>query len=54
MPSKLKKGFHMACKITGIEGLIWKVSHAPFGAGLSEAGCDAFTIDQLLDAQMYE
>src|ERR1051325_6701990 len=32
----------------GIEGLIWKDLRATFGTRLAEAGCDAFTIAQLL------
>ena len=43
----LKKGFRTACRIAGIEGLIWKDLRATFGTRL-EAGCDAFTIAQLL------
>ena len=45
---EVKKGFHTACKIAGIEGLIWKDLRATFGTRLAEAGCDAFTIAQLL------
>ena len=45
---EVKKGFHTACKIAGIEGLIWKDFRATFGTRLAEAGCDAFTIAQLL------
>jgi integrase len=44
----VKKGFHTACRIAGIEGLIWKDLRATFGTRLAEAGCDAFTIAQLL------
>ena len=44
----MKKGFHTACRIAGIEGLIWKDLRAIFGTRLAEAGCDAFTIAQLL------
>ena len=44
----MKKGFHTACRIAGIEGLIWKDLRATFGTRLAEAGCDAFTIAQLL------
>ena len=44
---EVKKGFHTACK-AGIEGLIWKDFRATFGTRLAEAGCDAFTIAQLL------
>jgi integrase len=36
-------------KIAGIEGLIWKDLRATFGARLAAAGCDAFTIAQLLE-----
>ena len=45
---EVKKGFHTACRLAGIEGLIWKDLRATFGTGLAEAGCDAFTIAQLL------
>jgi integrase len=41
---EVKKGFHTACKIA----LIWKDLRATFGTRLAEAGCDAFTIAQLL------
>jgi integrase len=43
-----EKRFHTACRIVGIEGLIWKDLRATFGTRLAEAGCDAFTIAQLL------
>jgi integrase len=43
-----EKGFHTACRLAGIEGLIWKDLRATFGTRLAEAGCDAFTIAQLL------
>ena len=43
-----KKGFRTACRLAGIEGLIWKDLRATFGTRLAEAGCDAFTIAQLL------
>lgn len=45
---EVKKGFHTACRLAGIEGLIWKDLRATFGTRLTEAGCDAFTIAQLL------
>jgi len=45
---EVKKGFHTACRLAGIEGLIWKDLRATFGTRLAEAGCDAFTIAQLL------
>jgi integrase len=45
---EVKKGFHTACGLAGIEGLIWKDLRATFGTPLAEAGCDAFTIAQLL------
>ena len=48
MHSGGEKGFHTACRIAGIEGLIWKDLRATFGTRLAEAGCDAFTIAQLL------
>src|SRR6476646_2801193 len=35
-------------RLAGIEGLIWKDLRATFGTRLAEAGCDAFTIAQLL------
>ena len=41
-------GFHTACRLAGIEGLIWKDLRATFGTRLAETGCDAFTIAQLL------
>jgi len=41
-----KRGFRTACRLAGIEGLIWKDLRAPFGTRLAEAG--AFTIPQLL------
>ena len=44
---EMKKGFHTACRLAGIEGLIWKDLRATFGTRLAEAGCDAFTIAQL-------
>ena len=43
-----EKGFRTACRLAGIEGLIWKDLRATFGTRLAEAGCDAFTIAQLL------
>ena len=43
-----KKGFHTACRLAGIEGLIWKDLRATFGTRLAEAGYDSFTIAQLL------
>jgi integrase len=43
-----KKGFHTACRLAEIEGLIWKDLRATFGTRLAEAGCDAFAIAQLL------
>jgi integrase len=46
--TEVKKGFHSACRLAGIEGLIWKDLRATFGTRLAEAGCDAFTIAQLL------
>jgi integrase len=46
--ARCKKGFHTACRIAGIEGVIWKDLRATFGTRLAEAGCDAFTIAQLL------
>src|SRR5215208_362121 len=45
---EVKKGFHTACRLAGIEELIWKDLRATFGTRLAEAGCDAFTIAQLL------
>ena len=41
-------GFHTACRLAGIEGLIWKDLRATFGTRLAEIRCDAFTIAQLL------
>lgn len=35
-------------RLAEIEGLIWKDLRATFGTRLAEAGCDAFTIAQLL------
>src|ERR1051325_906743 len=43
-----KRVFRTACRLAGIEGLIWKDLRATFGTRLAEAGCDAFTIAQLL------
>jgi integrase len=43
-----KTAFHSACRLAGIRGLIWKDLRATFGTRLAEAGCDAFTIAQLL------
>ena len=45
---KRSGGFHTACRLAGIEGLIWKDLRATFGTRLAEIGCDAFTIAQLL------
>jgi integrase len=45
---EVKKGFHTACKMASIEGLIWKDLRATFVTRLAETGCDAFTIAQLL------
>ena len=39
-----KRGFHTACRLAGIEGLMWKDLRATFGTRLAEAGCDCFTI----------
>ena len=33
-----KRGFRTACKLAGIEGLIWKDLRATFGTRLAEAG----------------
>jgi integrase len=43
-----KRAFQTAGKLAGVEGLIWKDLRATFGTRLAEAGCDAFTIAQLL------
>jgi integrase len=43
-----KRGFRTACRLAGIEGLIWKDLRATFGTRFAEAGCDAFTIAELL------
>jgi integrase len=43
-----EKSFRTACRLAGIEGLIWKYLRATCGTRLAEAGCDAFTIAQLL------
>ena len=43
----MKKAFHTACRIAGIEGLIWKIFE-PVWTRLADAGCDAFRIAQLL------
>ena len=43
-----KRGFQTACRLASVEGLIWKYLRATFGTRLAEAGCDAFTIAQLL------
>ena len=48
MLRETKRGFRTACKLAGIEGLIWKDLRATFGTRLAEAGCDTFTIAQLL------
>jgi integrase len=48
LSKETKKGFHTACRLAGIEGLIWKDLGATFETRLAEAGCDAFTIAQLL------
>jgi integrase len=45
---EVKKGFHTACRLAGVEGLIWKDLRATFGTRLADVGCDAFTIAQLL------
>src|SRR5258706_12286802 len=42
-----KTAFHTACRLAGIEGLIWKDLRATFGPRLAEAGCDACTMAQL-------
>lgn len=46
--TEVKKGFHTACRLAGIVGLIWKDLRATFGTRLAESGADAFTIAQLL------
>lgn len=46
--TEVKKGFHTACRLAGIIGLIWKDLRATFGTRLAEGGADAFTIAQLL------
>src|ERR1700730_18972488 len=43
-----KTASHTACRLAGIQGLIRKDLRATFGTRLAEAGCDAFTIAQLL------
>ena len=45
---EVKKGFHTACRLAGIERLIWKDLLATFATRLAEAGCEAFTMAQLL------
>lgn len=45
---EVKRGFQTACRLAGIEGLIWKDLRATFSTRLAEVGCDAFTIAQLL------
>src|ERR1051325_591255 len=45
---EVKRGFHTACRLASIKGLEWKDLRATFGTRLAEAGCDAFTIAQLL------
>lgn len=43
-----KRGFQTACRLAGIEGLIWKDLRATFGTRMASAGKDAFTIAHLL------
>ena len=43
-----KKRFSHSLQTSWYEGLIWKDLRATFGTRLAEAGCDAFTIAQLL------
>jgi integrase len=51
MPAILKetkRGFHTACRLAGIEGLIWKDLRATFGTWMAADGRDVFTIAHLL------
>jgi integrase len=43
-----KTAFHTACRIAGIEGLIWKDLRATFATRMAADGHDAFTIANLL------
>lgn len=43
-----KRGFKTACRLAGIEGLIWKDLRATFGTRMAAEGQDAFTIANLL------
>jgi integrase len=44
----IKHSFRKACKLAGIEGLVWQALRATFGTRLGEAGSDAYTIAQLM------
>ncbi len=46
--TEIKTAFKTACRIVGIEGLVWHDLRATFGTRLGEAGFDAFTIADLM------
>ena len=46
--TEIKTAFKTACRIAGIEGLVWHDLRATFGTRLGEAGFDAFTIADLM------
>ena len=48
MSAESEMGFRAACRLAGIDELIWKHLRATFGTELAEVGRDAFTIAQLL------
>jgi integrase len=45
---EVKRAFKTACRIAGIEGLVWHDLRATFATRLSEAGFDTFTIAELI------
>jgi integrase len=44
----VRTAFGTACRLAGIEGLVWHDLRATFGTRLGEAGFDAFTIAELM------
>jgi integrase len=46
--TEVKTAFKTACKLAGIQGLMWHDLRATFGTRLGEAGFDAFTIADLM------
>jgi hypothetical protein len=53
MCSRSEKGFHTACKIAGIEALIWKDLQATFGTRLLKPAAMRSRSRSFSDTQMF-